>query len=118
MARLTSEFWVKALLRKIFGDGGFAAIERSGSPEAGAVFVRVLHRDGSQTLFGPAPQSMFDPDAIGERLFERRIRHGSQEEADGLLQREMNFDPDLWVVELETDAPETYIEVTPDEPDV
>ncbi|MEP2580565.1 MAG: DUF1491 family protein, partial [Roseibium sp.] len=37
--RVTSEFFVSALVRRVFGEGGFAAVSRRGAPEAGAVFV-------------------------------------------------------------------------------
>ena len=38
--RVTSEFFVSALIRRVFSSGGFAAVERRGATEAGAVFLR------------------------------------------------------------------------------
>lgn len=118
MMRLTSDLWVKALIRRVFGEGGFAAIERAGAPEAGAIFVRVRGRDGGETLLAPAPQSLFDSAHPGDRLFERRAGREEEGEADAVLAREANFDPDLWVVEIETDHPENFVEITPDAPDI
>lgn len=117
MTRLTSDFWVKALVRRVYGDGGFAAIERAGAPEAGAIFVRVRGKGGAETLLAPAPQSLFETANSGERLFELRIAKGSGTDVDAVLAREAGFDPDMWVVEIETDHPETYIEIMPDAPD-
>lgn len=118
MTRLTSELWVKALVRRVFAEGGFAAIERVGSPEAGAIFIRVRNRNGGETLLAPAPQSLFEPLNSGDRLFERRNTQAPDGDADALLMREAEFDPDLWIVEIETDNPEVFVEITADPPDV
>lgn len=106
--RLTTEFFVSALTRRIFGDGGFAAIERKGAEAAGAIFIRQRHRDGTQTLYGPAPQSMLEEENP-DRQFEIRIDHGDGEATDGLIARELKWDPDLWLVEIETDDAARYI---------
>ncbi|MEX3008076.1 DUF1491 family protein [Hoeflea sp. TYP-13] len=111
--RLTSEMWVKALVRRVFGDGLFAVIERQGSPEAGAIFIRIRGRDGRETLLGPAPQSHFDTAKPLDRSFERRLDKCESQEIDALLEREKKFDPDFWVVEIETDEPEDYVSVMP-----
>ena len=111
--RLTSEIWVKALLRRIFSDGLFAVVERQGSPEAGAIFIRVRRRDGLEMLFGPAPQSMFDTAKPSDRSFELRLEAGQAAEVDAVLDRERNFDPDVWVVEIEADEPERYLSIMP-----
>lgn len=111
--RLTTDVWVKALVRRLFGEGGFAAVERVGASEAGAVFIRVRRRDGAETLLGPAPQSMFDTAKPQDRMFEPRIVAGDGREVDAVLAREAGFDPDFWVVEIETDNPEDYLEITP-----
>lgn len=117
MMRLTSDLWVKALIRRVFGEGGFAAIERVGASDAGAIFIRVRDRNGGETLLAPAPQSLFESTNPGDRLFERRIAEESAGYADVVLAREASFDPDLWVVEIETDHPEAYLEITPAAPD-
>ena len=111
--RLTSEMWVKALVRRIFGDGLFAVIERQGSAEAGAIFIRIRMRDGCETLLAPAPQSHFDSAKPSDRSFEMRLDRCDAAEIDALLQREKSFDPDFWVVEIETDEPETYVSIMP-----
>ena len=111
--RLTSEMWVKALLRRIFGDGGFAVVERPGSPEAGAIFIRVRGRDGDQSLLSPAPQSLFDTAKPADRTFEIRLEGVPSDDIDAVMDRERNFDPDLWVVEIETDDPERYLTIMP-----
>jgi hypothetical protein len=102
--RVTSEFFVSALIRRVFSSGGFAAIERKGALEAGAVFIRQRFRDGMETLYGPAPQTVFDEGNAGDRCFEIRLNHGEPDAASGIVAREARFDPDLWVVELEVET--------------
>jgi hypothetical protein len=101
--RVTSEFFVSALLRRVFAAGGFAAVERKGASEAGAIFIRQRFRDGLETLYAPAPQSFFDEGRPDDRRFEIRLDRGEPDAARDTLDREAKFDPDLWVVELESD---------------
>jgi hypothetical protein len=100
--RLRTDIFVSALLRRVFAMGDFAAVEKKGAEEAGAVFIRQHFRDGLETLFGPAPQSFFDEEDSGDRLFEIRMERQEPEMVRELLERERKFDPDLWIVELET----------------
>ncbi len=101
MARLTSDFWVSAFLRQAAHDGLVAVLRRRGASEAGAIFVKLDRLDGTAVLYGPAPQALADDD--GERRFQRLI------EADPLtvedrVAREVRFDADLWLVEIENRA--------------
>ncbi len=48
--RLRSDIYVSALLRRVFAKGDFAAVERKGAEEAGAIFIRQHFRDGLETL--------------------------------------------------------------------
>jgi hypothetical protein len=97
-ARLTSEFWASAYLRTMNGDSRPATLRRRGSPEAGAVFVVLDRLDGVQTLYGPAPQSLADES--GERLF-LPVVSGDALTIMARLDREMRFDPDLWIIDVE-----------------
>lgn len=102
--RIRSDFYVSALTRRVFSAGGFAAVEKKGADEAGAIFIRQRFRDGTETLYGPAPQSMFEE--MGEaydRRFEKRLDRAEPGMTAEHLERELRFDRDLWVLELETD---------------
>lgn len=99
--RLTTDFWVSALMRNVFRQGGFAAIVRRGATEAGAVFVTVRNRLGQTTLYGPAPQASYDSARPEDRLFSVLMRDEEGEAVEQRLAREGRFDPDIWVVELE-----------------
>ncbi len=102
--RLKSEIFVSALTRRVFAAGDFAAVERKGADEAGAIFIRQRLRDGRENLYGPAPQSFVEDEEVrAERRFERRLTEAQAHEVETLLEKERRFDADLWVVELETD---------------
>ncbi len=101
--RLRTDIFVSALIRRVFSRGDFAAIEHKGAEEAGAIFIRQRFRDGLETLYAPAPQSFFDEEDSGDRLFEIRLDRQSAETVRAMLDRELKFDSDLWVVELEGD---------------
>ena len=108
--RLKAGIFVAALTRRVFSDGGMAAVERHGAEEAGAIFVRIRHRDGLESLAAPAPQTAFDDDHPDGRLFEMRKIRVPESEISEALAREARFDSDIWVVEIETDTPEDYLE--------
>ncbi|MFD2237029.1 DUF1491 family protein [Aureimonas populi] len=109
--RVTSEFFVAALVRRVFADGGFAAVERRGAEAAGAIFVVQRQRDGSIALFGPAVQTMAGED--GRRFM--REAAGDEEAMRFRFEREARFDPDFWVVEVETAEPERYLDLAAEE---
>jgi hypothetical protein len=99
--RVTTDFWVSALLKRVFGAGGFAAVARRGSAEAGTVFIIVRDRLGAATLYGPAPQTSYDSAKPDERNFQRLELREDDPAADSRLEKEARFDPDIWIVEIE-----------------
>ncbi|WP_439618413.1 DUF1491 family protein [Shinella sp.] len=101
--RLRSDIFVSALMRRVFARGDFAAVEVKGAEEAGAVFVRQMFRDGLESLHAPAPQSFFEADETGLRLFETRLAGVEAQVVAEAIARERRFDGDLWVVSVETD---------------
>ena len=101
--RLRTDIFVSALMRRVFARGDFAAVEAKGAEEAGAVFVRQVFRDGTESLFAPAPQSFFEADESGRRLFEARLERVGSDTVAEAIGRERRFDGDLWVVSIEAD---------------
>jgi len=114
-ARLRTDFWVAALRRRAEAAGAFISIAKRGAEEAGAVFVLVDHRDGRFDLYGPAPQSVFGNDAHTDRLFSRIAREVSEEAAHLRMVQETNFDPDLWLIDIEDKQGRPFLEVAPEE---
>jgi hypothetical protein len=100
--RLRSDIFVSALTRRVFAEGGYGAVLRKGAEAAGAIFIRLRQRNGTETLYGPAPQTLAADD--GGRMFECRLMSANPDAVDAALVREIRFDPDCWVVELEVEA--------------
>ncbi|GAB2183189.1 DUF1491 family protein [Roseibium sp. LAB1] len=113
--RVTSEFFVSALVRRVFGEGGFAAVSKRGAHEAGAVFICVDRLDGSFDFYGPAPQSMFSNLPQG-RLFERIFERADRETIDKRLASEARMDPDYWLVDIEARDGQIDLPLVQDEP--
>ena len=101
--RLKSAIWVAAYVRRCHIEGAFAAVRRRGAEEAGAIFVKLNRLDATPDLFGPPPQSMFDEARPADRLFSRCLTDQPAPEAkiEERLARELRFDPDVWIVEVE-----------------
>ncbi|WP_092753188.1 DUF1491 family protein [Rhizobium aethiopicum] len=101
--RLRADIFVSSILRRVFANGDFAAVEKKGAEEAGAIFIRQHFRDGLETLYAPAPQTAFGEDEVRDRLFEIRLARSEPQAVRAMLERERRFDPDLWIVELEAE---------------
>jgi hypothetical protein len=99
--RLRADFWVAAYLRRCDIEGIAAVRRRRGAPEAGAVYVKLDRLDGRAALFGPAPQTEVDRE--GDRVFIRLHKDEwiDPADAEARIAREISFDPDIWVVEIE-----------------
>ncbi|MEP0519680.1 MAG: DUF1491 family protein [Hyphomicrobiales bacterium] len=100
--RLSSELWVQAYLRQCRLEGAFGYLASRGSEAAGAIFVKIVQQDGKVDLYGPAPQSLMTEEALHQdsRLFEL-LQSGGEAEIDTKLSREQEFDPDIWIIEIE-----------------
>ncbi|WOC15232.1 DUF1491 family protein [Pseudochrobactrum sp. MP213Fo] len=109
--RLTSEFWVSALMRRIRGVQGFAYLVRRGATEAGAIFIKIRNQDGRFDLYMPAPQSEYDPERTDDRQFILYKQSEDEQLINEQLEKELRFDPDLWLVEIE-DCPQAAEIVT------
>lgn len=100
--RLKSAIWVAAHVRRCNGAGAFAAVRRRGAEEAGAIYVKLALLDGTARLFAPAPQSVYDGDRPADRAF---VAVGAAAEPEAKVEeriaREIGFDPDVWVIEIE-----------------
>jgi hypothetical protein len=100
--RLRSDIFVAALIRRAEAEGAFATLRRRGAPEAGAIFVLVEGADRRAALYGPAPAGEEAPEGVA-RLFRPMHETPWSEPAmlEERLQREISFDPDLWIVEID-----------------
>jgi hypothetical protein len=102
--RLKSSIWVSAYLRRCDVEGAFAAVRRRGAEDAGAIFLKLNRLDGTGTLYGPAPQSVFETERPADRYFIAVVggaAAATDAEIEARLARELKFDPDVWIVEVE-----------------
>src|SRR6478736_10411469 len=108
--RLESDIWVAAYLRRCQVEGSPAVLRRRGAEEAGAIFVKVSRLDGTADLYGPAPQSAFDEARPSERAFTLSLAAKPEPDIEAYLTRQIRFDPDLWIVELEDRAGRHFLD--------
>ncbi len=99
--RITSSLWVGAYVRRCFIEGAFAAVARRGAEEAGAIFVIVDRLGGTADLYAPAPQASFAESRPSERMFQIVATDEPLADVNARIEREIRFDPDLWVVAVE-----------------
>jgi hypothetical protein len=92
---LSSDLWVSALIRRADLAGASAVVVRRGDARAGTVIVKAYDTSTRQArLFTEA--TGFD----GDRLWIQPMT-GAESELDAYIQRQIGYDPDLWVVEIE-----------------
>ncbi|WP_342359027.1 DUF1491 family protein [Terrarubrum flagellatum] len=111
-ARVTSDIWVSAWLRRCAAANAPAVLRRRGAASAGAIFIKVDRLDGTAILFGPAPQSDYDEDSL-DRKFVRLHDAETTESfaAEERMKKEIRFDPDLWFVEVEDREGRSFFEI-------
>ncbi|MCJ2014571.1 DUF1491 family protein [Methylobacterium sp. J-076] len=115
MPRLRSDFWVSAHLRRLNDLSIPAVLRRRGAAEAGAVFVKVDRLDGTADLYGPAPQSlMAEAEDLGERRFSPMLAGVMPLDVEERLGREIRFDSDLWIIEIDDRSGRHFLELAPE----
>jgi hypothetical protein len=112
MNRLRSDFWVSAYIRRCDVEGVEAVLRKRGAAEAGALFVKVDRLDGTASLYGPAPQVFLDDS--GERLFSAVLMNTTPLDVEERMARELKFDPDLWLVEVDDRAGRHFLDLAPE----
>lgn len=104
--RLRSDIFVSAYIRQCGIDGAPAMLRRRGAAEAGAILVKIDRLDGTCALYGPAPQSMVaEVDGVARRFI--RLHDDAFidiPDAEARIAKELRFDSDLWIVEVEDRA--------------
>ena len=108
--RLKSGIWVAAYLRRCQVESAAAVLRRRGAEEAGAIFIKVSRLDGNADLYGPAPQSAFDEARPSERFFNLALATKPEPDIEAYLARQVRYDPDLWIVEVEDRAGRHFLD--------
>lgn len=95
MMRLAAEIWAHAYMARLRGMGIPAYVIAHGDNRSGAILVKLSTLDGRAKSF----QRMADPAGGGSRW--EVLAEGDESDVDLSIQRQLGFDPDLWVIEVE-----------------
>jgi hypothetical protein len=99
--RVKSEIWVKAYLRRCQAEAVPVVIVRRGDAAAGAIFISVDQLDGTVCLYGPAPAGLSGGETDRRWVRCLGVEAVASAEAGLYLARQLEFDPDLWILEVE-----------------
>lgn len=94
--RLKTDLWVGAYLRRLELANIPAYVTRRGQPDLGAVMVKCATLDGRATLW--ARQMNLMTGASGWQV----LAEGPEPEVDASAAKQRSFDPDLWLIEIES----------------
>ena len=97
---LRSDLWASAFVRRHNDIGHICVVARKGDPIAGQIFIEIDHLNGTVSLLTPAPATA-RRDGDEDRLFVMRFSHATPDDVRARIEREAEFDPDLWVLSLE-----------------
>ena len=93
-ARLKSGLWVRAILRRVAGEGRSAMVLHRGDEDAGDVVVVAIERSSTIVVLR---ETMSEPGWS-------RVPIDDQAALDTYLARQRRYDPDLWIIEVEVSS--------------
>ncbi len=104
--RLKSGIWVQALIRRCDLAAVAVAVVAKGDGDAGAILLKLSGREGDNTVLAQARR------ADGAAVWMRATGPApvSDAEADAYIARQRGRDPDLWVIEIESTAPDRLLD--------
>jgi len=102
--RLRAELWVRAYLKRLELAHIPAYIAARGQPDAGAVMVKCATLDGNARLYTRGFDLM-----TGEAEW-RVLTDGAEPDVDASIRKQRSFDPDLWVIEIESREGRTLLD--------
>lgn len=103
--RLKAGIFVRALIRRVQVEGASAFVLRTGSEEAGAIVLKVAKLDGSVLVLNQMR------DGAGALVWAQPLGGWTDEgRAEEWCARQVMFDPDLWIVEIEDRAGRVFVD--------
>lgn len=105
-ARLKSGLRVKALIRRCDLAAIGVVVVMKGDVDAGAILVKLNGRDAGCTVLAEARR----PDGSPIWMRATGALPVAEAEADAYIVRQRGRDPDLWVVEIDSAAPDAVID--------
>lgn len=95
--RLKAELWIKAQIRLCDKDGIPAAIVRRGDPTGGAILIKLNRLADGCRVYTQVRDADYNP----AWLCATGAAAVPEAEADAYIQRQIQRDYDLWVLEIE-----------------
>jgi hypothetical protein len=103
--RLKAGIFVRAIIRRAEVAGAAAFVVRKGSEEAGAIFLKIARLDGTSLVLSQARRGE------GELVWVKPLGDTADDEAASkYFEKQMRFDPDLWIVEIEDRQGRTFVD--------
>jgi len=106
--RLSAAVEASSLLRRVETEGGFGAVLRKGDPDRGALLLVVRSRDRHVACLERmlAMDGTYRWEQVGPG------ENSASAELADFLQKRLQFDSDLWLIELDIAQPERFIAET------
>lgn len=92
---LSTDIWAGALVRRVEQAGSFAFVARKGHLQFGAVLVKVLNLRTRDAYVLREAQTGEDT------VWMRPLETVNEPDIDTWIERQLRYDPDLWVIEIE-----------------
>lgn len=105
-ARLKSGIWVKALIRRCDLAAIGIAVTARGDGDAGAILLKLNDRDAGCSVLAQARR----PDGSAVWMRATGPAAVAESEADAYIARQRRFDPDLWIIEIDSGRPELVLD--------
>lgn len=103
--RLKAGIFVRALIRRAEVAGASAFVIRKGNEEAGAVILKVSRLDGTCLVLNQARAG------DGALVWARPLGDwGDEVRAHAWFEKQIRFDPDLWIMEIEDRAGRAFVD--------
>jgi hypothetical protein len=105
IARLKAGIFVRALIRRAEVAGAQAYVARKGAEEAGAIIIKIARLDGTCLVLDQARRGE------GELVWVKPLGDSADEDrARAFFEKQIRFDPDLWIVEIEDREGRTFVD--------
>ena len=107
--RIKAGIWVGAYVRRVNALAVPALVARRGDADAGAIFIKLNTLDGFAQVLRPAASG--DDAAADQRFWVAAFKAPRAEgEVETYLQRQREFDADMWIIEVEDRAGRHFLD--------
>jgi hypothetical protein len=103
--RLKAGLFVRALIRRAEVAGASAYVVRKGVEESGAILLKISKLDGTSVVLSQARRGE------GELVWVKPLGDAVDDDKAGAwFDKQIKFDPDLWIVEIEDREGRTFVD--------